>query len=98
MPKIESNFDDLKDDIIDAFKDQRIICNWSLKDGVLIIYESPVPHNIRMENGKVQSYSCSWGYTQTNYIHLNDITQLSAVLSNLDDELIREEYKEENDE
>lgn len=130
LPKIESNFDDLKDDIIDAFKDQRIICNWSLKDGVLekykdkdfdnedeeteylwlelickcmndgflIIYESPVPRNIRMENGKVQSYSCSWGYTQTNYIHLNDITQLSAVLSNLDDELIRKEYKEENDE
>ena len=30
-----------------------------MNDGFLIIYESPVPHNIRMENGKVQSYSCS---------------------------------------
>lgn len=39
LPKIESNFDDLKDDIIDAFKDQRIICNWSLKDGVLEKYK-----------------------------------------------------------
>lgn len=129
LPKMEDDFDGLKDDIIDCFKRQQIICDWSLKDGVLekyknkdfdsedeeteylwvelicqcmndgflIIYESPVPRNIRMENGKVQSYSCSWGYTQTNYIHLNDISQLSAVLSNLDDWMLEDVYKEEQE-
>lgn len=126
LPKIEDEFDQLKDDIIDAFEDKRIICNWSLKDGVLekyeemdfddederieylwaelicqclndgflIIYESPVPCDVKMNDGKLQNYNYSWGYTQTNYIHLKDITQLSAVLSNLDDELIRREYED----
>ena len=39
LPKLEDNFDDLKNDIIEAFKDQQIISNWTLKDGVLEKYD-----------------------------------------------------------
>ena len=39
LPKIEDNFDCLKDDIIEAFREQRIISNWTLKDGVLEEYD-----------------------------------------------------------
>lgn len=81
-------------------EDERIEYLWAelicqcLNDGFLIIYESPVPCDVKMNDGKLQNYNYSWGYTQTNYIHLKDITQLSAVLSNLDDELIRREYED----
>ena len=129
LPKIEDNFDCLKDDIIEAFREQRIISNWTLKDGALekyddeyldederieafwlefvckclnsgflVIYEVPVPSNVRKENGKISGFSYSWGYYQTYYIHLEDISELTAVLSNLDDYIAEEVYKEEQGE
>ena len=129
LPKFEDNFDDLKNDIIEAFKDQQIISNWTLKDGVLekyddedldederiedfwlelvcdclnsgflVIYEVPVPSGVRKENGKISVLSYSWGYYQTHYIHLEDISELSAVLSNLDDYIVEEVYRKEQGE
>lgn len=65
LPKMEDDFDGLKDDIIDCFKRKQIICGW--------------------------------GYYQTHYIHLPDISQLSAVLSNLDDWMLEEVYNEEQE-
>jgi len=73
-----------------------LICQ-CLDSGFLVIYEVPVPCNVRKENGIVDGYTFSWGYTQTHYIHLIDITQLSSVLSNLDDYVVEEIYKEEQE-
>ena len=129
LPKLEDNFDDLKNDIIEAFKDQQIISNWTLKDGVLekyddgdldederievfwselvcncldrgflVIYEVPVPSDVRKENGKISGFSYSWGYYQTHYIHLENISELTAVLSNLDDYIVEDVYKKEQGE
>lgn len=129
--KIEGDFDDLKDDIIDCFKRQQIICDWSLKDGVLekyeeseagetdedvkvlfwedvvcsclkegflVIYDVPVARNVKKKYGKITSWETSgWGYYQTLYIHLPDISQLSAVLSNLDDQMLEDVYEEEQE-
>lgn len=130
LPKMEDDFDGLKDDIIDCFKRQQIICDWTLKDGVLeryeepeeeetdedvkvlfwedvvckclnsgflVIYEVPVPSGVRKKNGKISGFSYSWGYYQTHYIHLEDISQLSAVLSNLDDWMLEDVYNKEQE-
>lgn len=125
--KIEENFNDLKDDIIDAFVNKTIISNWRLKEGVLekyntkeesdddaeqegfwielvcrcldkgylVIYELPVPNHIHKNNGKIEHFSFSWGHFQTHFLHITDLTQLTAILSNLDDFVIEEKYKEE---
>lgn len=122
LPKMEDDFDDLKDDIIDCFKRKQIICGWTVKDGVLekyedndelfwedvvciclregflVIYDVPVPRNVKKENGRFKSWqTLGWGYYQTLYIHLPDISQLSAVLSNLDDWMLEDVYKEEQE-
>lgn len=129
LPKLEDNFDDLKNDIIEVFREQRIISNWTLREGALekyddedldederietfwlelvckclnsgflVIYEVPVPSCVRKENGKISGFSYSWGYYQTHYIHLEDISELTSVLSNLDDYIVEEVYKEEQGE
>lgn len=132
LPKMENdNFDDTRDDIIEVFKEQRLICDWSLKDGVLekyenleedeteeelketfwndlvcrclnegflVIYDVPIPKNIKKDNGKFTSWtSYGWGYYQTFYIHLTYISQLNAVLSNLDDRILEDVWKEEQE-
>lgn len=122
LPKMKDDFDGLKDDIIDCFKRQQIICGWTLKDGVLekyedndelfwedvvciclregflVIYDVPVPRNVKKEDGRIKSWqTLGWGYYQTHYIHLPDISQLSAVLSNLDDWMLEEVYNEEQE-
>lgn len=122
LPKMEDDFDGLKDDIIDCFKRQQIICDWTLKDGVLekyedndelfwedvvciclrkgflVIYDVPVPRNVKKKDGRIKSWqTLGWGYYQTLYIHLPDISQLSAVLSNLDDWMLEDVYKEEQE-
>lgn len=122
LPKMEDDFDGLKDDIIDCFKRKQIICGWTLKDGVLekyedndelfwedvvciclregflVIYDVPVPRNVKKEDGRIKSWqTLGWGYYQTHYIHLPDISQLSAVLSNLDDWMLEEVYNEEQE-
>lgn len=122
LPKMEDDFDGLKDDIIDCFKRKQIICGWTLKDGVLekyedndelfwedvvciclregflVIYDVPVPRNVKKEDGRIKSWETfGWGYYQTLYIHLPDISQLSAVLSNLDDQMLEDVYKEEQE-
>lgn len=122
LPKMEDDFDGLKDDIIDCFKRKQIICGWTLKDGVLgkyedndelfwedvvciclregflVIYDVPVPQNVKKKDGKIKSWqTLGWGYYQTLYIHLPDISQLSAVLSNLDDQLLEDVYNEEQE-
>lgn len=122
LPKMEDDFDGLKDDIIDCFKRQQIICDWTLKDGFLekyedndelfwedvvciclregflVIYDVPVPRNVKKKDGKIKSWeTLGWGYYQTLYIHLPDISQLSAVLSNLDDQLLEDVYNEEQE-
>ena len=119
---MKDDFDGLKDDIIDCFKRQQIICGWTLKDGVLekyedndelfwedvvciclregflVIYDVPVPRNVKKEDGRIKSWqTLGWGYYQTHYIHLPDISQLSAVLSNLDDWMLEEVYNEEQE-
>lgn len=130
LPKIKDNFDDLKNDIVEAFSNQQIINDWTLiegslekfdnedfeddierfeafwlelvckclNSGFLVIYEVPVPSGVRKENGKISSFSYSWGYCQTHYIHLENISELTAVLSNLDDYIVEEVYKEEQGE
>ncbi len=130
LPKIEDNFDSLKEDIIEAFREQRIISNWTLREGALekfddedfdnenerietfwlelvcrclnkgflVIYEVPVPSGVRKENGRISGFSFSWGYYQTHYINLEDISELTAVLSNLDEHIVEEVYKEEQGE
>lgn len=131
LPKMEDDFDGLKDDIADSFKRQQIICDWTLKDGVLekyedpedgetdedvkvlfwedvvcsclkdgflVVYDVPVPRNVKKKDGKLKSWETSgWGYYQTLYIHLPDISQLSAVLSNLDDRILEDVYNEEQE-
>ena len=122
LPKMKDDFDGFKDDIIDCFKRQQIICGWTLKDGVLekyedndelfwedvvciclregflVIYDVPVPRNVKKEDGRIKSWqTLGWGYYQTHYIHLPDISQLSAVLSNLDDWMLEEVYNEEQE-
>lgn len=122
LPKMEDDFDGLKDDIIDCFKRQQIICDWTLKDGVLeryedndelfwedvvciclregflVIYDVPVPRNVKKEDGRIKSWqTLGWGYYQTLYIHLPDISQLSAVLSNLDDWMLEDVYNKEQE-
>ena len=122
LPKMEDDFDGLKDDIIDCFKRKQIICGGTLKDGVLeeyedndelfwedvvciclregflVIYDVPVPRNVKKKDGKIKSWeTLGWGYYQTLYIHLPDISQLSAVLSNLDDWMLEEVYNEEQE-
>ena len=127
--KMEGNFDNIKEEIIDAFRDERIISNWNLKEGIFkdgeliddddevedfeseedyiwqvlvcpcmktgffVIYESPVPCNVKKLDDGSYSYHFSWGYTQTNYIHLEDLTQLSSILKNIDEEMKEQEYK-----
>lgn len=130
LPKIEDNFDDLKNDIMEAFSNQQIISGWTLREGslekfdnedfeddierfeafwlelvcqclnsgFLVIYEVPVPSGVQKENGKISGFSYSWGYCQTYYIHLENISELTAVLSNLDDYIVEEVYKEEQGE
>lgn len=122
LPKMEDDFDGLKDDIIDCFKRKQIICGWTVKDGVLekyedndelfwedvvciclregflVIYDVPVPRNVKKKNGRFKSWqTLGWGHYQTLYIHLPDISQLSAVLSNLDDQLLEDVYNEEQE-
>lgn len=122
LPKMEDDFDGLKDDIIDCFKNQQIICDWTLKDsvlekyenndelfwedvvciclreGFLVIYDVPVPRNVKKKDGRFSSWqTLGWGYYRTLYIHLPDISQLSAVLSNLDGRLLEDVYNEEQE-
>ena len=65
-----------------------------MEDGFLVIYEHQVPSHIVKENGRFSSCTLG-GWTRTEYIHLKDIFQLSAVLSNIDDDIIEEVWKEE---
>ena len=127
---MEGNFDNIKEEIIDAFREERIISDWSLKEGIFkdgelidsdayeddcyeneedyiwqelvchcmktgffVIYESPVPCDVKKHKDGSYSYSFSWGYTQTNYIHLEDLTQLSSILKNIDEEMKNKEYE-----
>ena len=120
----EDSFWELKNDIIEAVAEQRIICDWNIKeeylknidefdddskeefwneivcdvfsDGFLVIYEYPVPSNVHKENGRLSHWSFD-GWTGTNYIHLKDISQLYAVLSNIDDDIVEEVWKEEQE-
>ncbi len=65
-----------------------------MEDGFLVIYEHRVPSHIVKENGRFSSCTLG-GWTRTEYIHLKDISQLSSVLSNIDDDIIEEVWKEE---
>ena len=69
-----------------------------LNSGFLIIYEVPVPSNVKKSNGRISNYSFSWGYYQTYFIHLEDLSELTAILSNLDDHIIEDVYNEEQGE
>lgn len=71
-----------------------VVCRY-LNKGYLVIYELPVPNGIHKNNEKIEYFSCSWGYFQTHFIHITDLAQLTSVLSNLDDMIIKEKYKEE---
>lgn len=98
--KFKDNAFDLYNDIDDEeVKDEfweDIVCS-CLRDGFLIIYTHPVPRNIKKKDGRIVSWEHNgFGYTQTRYIHLEDISQLSAVLSNLDDRTLEDEWNEEN--
>ena len=64
-----------------------------MKTGFFVIYESPVPCDVKKHKDGSYSYSFSWGYTQTNYIHLEDLTQLSSILKNIDEEMKNKEYE-----
>lgn len=69
-----------------------------LNSGFLIIYEVPVPSEVKKVDGRVSSYSFSWGYYQTYFIHLENISELTAILSNLDDCIVEDVYKKEQGE
>ena len=71
-----------------------VVCR-CLNKGYLVIYELPVPNGIHKNNEKIEYFSYSWGYFQTHFIHITDLAQLTSVLSNLDDMIIKEKYKEE---
>lgn len=71
-----------------------VVCR-CLNKGYLVIYELPVPNGIHKNNEKIEYFSYSWGYFQTHFIHITDLAQLTSVLSNLDDMIIEEKYKEE---
>lgn len=71
-----------------------VVCR-CLNKGYLVIYELPVPNGIHKNNEKIEYFSYSWGYFQTHFIHITDLAQLTSVLSNLDDLIIEEKYKEE---
>jgi hypothetical protein len=84
------------DDVKDEFWED-IVCS-CFKTGFLVIYTHPVPRNIKKKDGKIVSWETfGFGYTQTRYIHLEDIAQLSAVLSNIDDRTVEKVWKEENE-
>lgn len=99
----------LKDEILEKYNDNEEFDNddereenfWNevvcrcLNKGYLVIYELPVPNGIHKNNEKIEYFSCSWGYFQTHFIHITDLAQLTSVLSNLDDMIIKEKYKEE---
>lgn len=71
---------------------QELICS-VLNKGFIVIYKTPVPTNIvKDEKGKISHYGWSWGYTQTNYLHLDDLSNLSTILINLDDKILEEEW------
>lgn len=125
LNKIEDSSNEIRENLTEAFLEERIISDWDLKDGVIdecydddyseeeqedviwtelicgclnegfvIMYEAPVPTNIcKDEKGNISHYGFSWGYTQTHYIHLMDISSLSDVLRNLDKKILEDELK-----
>lgn len=128
--QMEDRFDNLREEIMEAFCEERIISDWKLKKGIFengelvntdevenydseedyiwyqlvckimkkgffVIYELPVPLNVKKHKDGSYSFTFSWGYYQTYYIHLEDITQLSSVLKNIDKEMKETEYKKE---
>lgn len=71
---------------------QDLICS-VLNKGFIVIYKTPVPRNIvKDEKGKISHYGWSWGYTQTSYLHLEDLSNLSTILINLDEKILEEEW------
>lgn len=128
LPKYEYDpFDEIRDGIIEACWEKRIICDWNFKEdafeeydyledediknefwedivcrclrsGFLIIYTCPVPTDVKKVNDKVSSYTTNgFGYTQTRYIHLEDISKLTTILHNIDKEMIEEAWKEQEE-
>lgn len=134
LMKFEGNMDETKEEILEAFREERIISDWSLKEGIfdngelvqkeddedciddedeyiwnelvcycmkngyLVIYEVPVPYNVKKkEDGTFSSFSYSWGHYQTHYIHLDDLMQLTPILKNIDEEMKEQAYKEEQE-
>lgn len=88
-------YNDIDDeDIKDEFWED-IVCR-CLREGFLIIYTHPVPRNVKKKDGRIVSWEDNgFGYTQTRYIHLEDISQLNMVLYNIDKEALEEAWREE---
>jgi hypothetical protein len=90
-------YEDIEDeDIKDEFWED-VVCN-CLKEGFLIIYTHPVPINITKKDDRIVSWEDNgFGYTQTRYVHLEDISQLNMVLYNIDKEALEEAWREEQE-
>lgn len=84
------DFDDCDDELW-----QNIVCR-KLNKGFVVIYKVSTPKKIfKNKSGEVTRFSQYENLFQTNYVYLKNLSDLSAILTNIDNEILEKEWEKQ---